>query len=226
MLIMVALRKRRPSPMTVDEFLRWDADDLTGRRWQLVDGEPVLMAPAADVHSRIQAELVRLLGNHLLASGRPCTVVDAPGIVPKVRANENFRIPDLGVTCAPPSGQVMVPDPGTADRNPVTGQRGQNPLEHLDVHDDPERSGDPGGAAARGWRSNCSAADPTATGRTRPRSSRCRISLNSPASALRSRSRISIAPRDCRANATVRRHVRLTGQLRCLLWCNATWRCP
>jgi Uma2 family endonuclease len=31
--------------------------------------------------------------------------------VPRVRANENFRVPDLGVTCAPPSGEVMVPEP-------------------------------------------------------------------------------------------------------------------
>ena len=28
-----------------------------------------------------------------------CTVIAAPGIVPRVRANENFRIPDLAVTC-------------------------------------------------------------------------------------------------------------------------------
>jgi len=108
---MVAVRKHLPTLMTVDEFLVWDSDDLTGRRWQLIDGEPVLMAPAADPHSRIQAELVRLLGNHLLASGRPCAVVVAPGVVPRVRSNENFRIPDLGVTCAPPSDKVMVPDP-------------------------------------------------------------------------------------------------------------------
>jgi Uma2 family endonuclease len=97
--------------MTVDEFLVWDADDATGRRWQLIDGEPVLMAPAADAHARIHSELDRLLGNHLLAVGSPCSVVVAPGIVPRVRANENFRIPDLGVTCAPPSGGVMVPEP-------------------------------------------------------------------------------------------------------------------
>jgi hypothetical protein len=38
-------------------------------------------------------------------------VVQAPGIVPRVRANENVRVPDLGVTCAPPSGEVMVPEP-------------------------------------------------------------------------------------------------------------------
>lgn len=97
--------------MTVDEFLVWDSGDMTGRRWQLVDGEPVLMAPAADAHARIQAELVRLLGNHLLASGSRCAVADAPGIVPKMRANENFRVPDIGVTCAPPSGGVMLPEP-------------------------------------------------------------------------------------------------------------------
>jgi Uma2 family endonuclease len=109
--VMVAMRKRLPTRMTVDEFLVWDADDVTGRRWQLIDGEPVPMAPAAEVHGRIQAELARLLGNHLLATGRPCTVISAPGIVPRIRSNENFRVPDLGVTCAPPSGGVMVPEP-------------------------------------------------------------------------------------------------------------------
>jgi Uma2 family endonuclease len=108
---MVALRKRLPTRMTVDEFLVWDSDDVTGRRWQLIDGEPVLMAPAADAHTRIHAELVRLLGNHLLAAGSKCSVVVGPGIVPRIRSNENFRVPDLGVTCAPPSGGVMVPEP-------------------------------------------------------------------------------------------------------------------
>ena len=105
------MRKRPPTRMTVDEFLVWDADDATGRRWQLIDGEPVLMAPAVDVHGRLQAEIIRLLGNHLVAARSRCSVVAAPGIVPRIRANENFRVPDLGVTCAPPSGEVMVPEP-------------------------------------------------------------------------------------------------------------------
>jgi Uma2 family endonuclease len=108
---MVALRKQLPTRMTVDEFLVWDAGDLTGRRWQLVDGEPVLMAPAAEAHGAIQAELGRLLGNHLLATGSRCRVINAPGIVPRVRSSENFRVPDLGVTCAPPSQAVIVPEP-------------------------------------------------------------------------------------------------------------------
>jgi Uma2 family endonuclease len=108
---MVAMRKRLPTRMTVDEFLVWDTEDDSGRRWQLIDGEPVLMAPAAEVHGAVQAELGTMLGNHLLAAGSACRVITAPGIVPRVRAQENFRVPDLGVTCAPPSGGVMVPDP-------------------------------------------------------------------------------------------------------------------
>ena len=50
-------------------------------------------------------------GIHLLVTGRPCRVISAPGIVPRIRANENFRVPDLGVTCAPPSKEVMGPEP-------------------------------------------------------------------------------------------------------------------
>src|ERR1700735_5094458 len=105
---MVAMPDRLPTRMTVDEFLYWDGDDDTGRRWQLVDGEPVLMAPAAEVHGAIQAELAGLLRNHLLAAGSSCRVIITPGIVPRIRANENFRVPDIGVTCAPPSQGVMV----------------------------------------------------------------------------------------------------------------------
>jgi Uma2 family endonuclease len=97
--------------MTVDEFLAWDPDVVAGDRWQLVDGHPVLMAPATEAHGAIQSELGRLLGNHLLATGAPCRVISAPGVVPRVLADENFRIPDLGVTCAPPSGGVAVPEP-------------------------------------------------------------------------------------------------------------------
>jgi Uma2 family endonuclease len=108
---MSAALKRPPSRMTVDEFLAWDSGDYSGRRWQLVDGEPVAMAPASDNHAMIQAELARLLGNHLVESRRPCRVGTEPGVVPHVRANENWRIPDLGVTCAPPKGGVEMQAP-------------------------------------------------------------------------------------------------------------------
>ena len=88
-----------PAVMTVAEFLAWDAP--AGRMWQLVDGEPQAMAPASRTHNGIQGELGRLIGNHLLERGSPCTVVPTPGVVPRVRADSNFRIPDLAVTCSP-----------------------------------------------------------------------------------------------------------------------------
>jgi Uma2 family endonuclease len=86
-----------PAAMTVTEFLAWDAPG--GGRWQLVDGEPVAMAPASRTHGALQLELGSVIRNHLVASGSPCTVIAAPGIIPRVRASENFRIPELAVTC-------------------------------------------------------------------------------------------------------------------------------
>jgi Uma2 family endonuclease len=83
--------------MTVAEFLAWDAPGET--RWQLIDGEPIAMVPTSRTHGTLQLELGGLIGNHLVDAGSPCTVIAAPGIVPRVRANENFRIPDLAVTC-------------------------------------------------------------------------------------------------------------------------------
>lgn len=86
-----------PPVMTVPEFLAWDAPG--GGRWQLVDGEAVAMAPASRTHGALQLEVGRRIGNHLDATGSHCTVIAEPGIVPRVRGNENFRIPELAVTC-------------------------------------------------------------------------------------------------------------------------------
>ncbi len=83
--------------MTVAEFLAWDAPGET--RWQLIDGDPVAMAPTSRTHGALQGELARTIGNHLMAMRQGCTLITAPGIIPRVRTNENFRIPDLAVTC-------------------------------------------------------------------------------------------------------------------------------
>jgi Uma2 family endonuclease len=97
--------------MTVDEFLAWSAGEPYGRKWQLVDGEPVAMAPGSDAHGSLQSELGALLRNHLLDQRRGCRVVTEPGVVPRVRADRNYRVPDLGVTCAPPSLGQTLADP-------------------------------------------------------------------------------------------------------------------
>jgi Uma2 family endonuclease len=97
--------------MTVAEFLDWDSGDRSGALWQLRDGEPEMMAPASDPHGSIQAELAYLLIAHLRSHGSQCRVVTNPGVTPSHRSEENCLVPDLGVTCAPPSGARLMHQP-------------------------------------------------------------------------------------------------------------------
>lgn len=90
--------RKVPRVMDTAEFLAWDAP--SGSLWQLVDGEPQAMAPASRTHGAIQNELGRLIGNHLAAQAPGCSVITNPGTVPRIRADANFRIPDLAVTCS------------------------------------------------------------------------------------------------------------------------------
>ncbi len=108
---MSAVLKPPPARMTVAEFLAWDSGDYSGRRWQLVDGEPTAMAPACQNHGALQSELARLLSNHFVAIGSVCRVITEVGIVPRIRASENWRIPDLGITCEPVKDTVEVVAP-------------------------------------------------------------------------------------------------------------------
>jgi Uma2 family endonuclease len=85
--------------MSVQEFLDWDSAD--GGVWQLVDGAPQAMAPPKRTHGALQGELSRIIGNHLAELQSPCSVVITPGVIPRVRSDYNFRIPDLAVTCSP-----------------------------------------------------------------------------------------------------------------------------
>jgi Uma2 family endonuclease len=69
------------------------------------------MAPASENHGAIQSEAAYLLTGHLRERRPACRVITAPGVVPRVRSATNHRIPDLGVTCSPPSGGHVVTDP-------------------------------------------------------------------------------------------------------------------
>jgi len=97
--------------MTVEEFLDWDSGDRSGALWQLRDGEPEMMAPASDPHGSIQARLVHLLIGHLDARAGGCRVVIAPGVIPAHRSEDNCLVPDIGVTCVPPTGARLMHDP-------------------------------------------------------------------------------------------------------------------
>ncbi|MDZ4843849.1 MAG: Uma2 family endonuclease [Hyphomicrobium aestuarii] len=94
---MTAARKLPPM-MTVDDFLCWEGDG-TDTRYELVDGVLRAMSPATNTHGRLIMNLGGRIHTHLDASTTRCSVVSAPGIRPLVRADWNFRIPDLGVTC-------------------------------------------------------------------------------------------------------------------------------
>lgn len=94
----MALALKIPAAMTLAEFLAWDAP--SGRPWQLIDGAPHAMAPSSRTHGAIQSALAAAIHIHLLAQGRGCSVITEPGIVPRVRSDANYRIPDLAVTCS------------------------------------------------------------------------------------------------------------------------------
>ena len=81
-----------PPVLDVAEFLDWDAPEPG--LWQLVDGEPRAMAPANLTHNGVLGELNALIRNHLLARGGPGTIIPTPGVIPRVRADRNFRIPN------------------------------------------------------------------------------------------------------------------------------------
>lgn len=100
-----------PPHMTVAEFLAWEQPDNGWRgQWQLRDGEPEMMAPASDAHGSIQSELAYLITTHLRAGGR-CRIVVAPGVVPAERSQDNCLVPDLGITCTPPTGGQLLAEP-------------------------------------------------------------------------------------------------------------------
>lgn len=108
---MTALRKTVPRHMGVAEFLDWAERDRSGRRWQLRDGVPEAMAPTTEPHGAILAELVRLIGEHLLRSGSRCRTIVEPGVVPRAGARDNVRIPDIAVTCTPPGRERLMHEP-------------------------------------------------------------------------------------------------------------------
>src|SRR5208283_276234 len=83
--------------MALQDFLAWE--ESYGARWELVEGQPMAMAPTTRTHAAIQAELASLIRNALLEKGSSCSVLANPGIVPRVRSDANFRVPDLGVVC-------------------------------------------------------------------------------------------------------------------------------
>ncbi len=67
--------------------------------WQLVDGEPRALIQPCVAHGLLLAELSRVVGNHLDATGSQCHPVPLVGVVPHLNARHNIRVPDLSIAC-------------------------------------------------------------------------------------------------------------------------------
>lgn len=99
-----------PEFMTVAEFVAWDAP--SGPAWQLIDGVPRAMAPASGTHALMQGEVGALIRNHLATHRPGCRLLSNPGVIPRLDSADNFRIPDLGVTCTPiPRSVIEIAQP-------------------------------------------------------------------------------------------------------------------
>jgi Uma2 family endonuclease len=102
---------RRPL-LTVNDFQDWEPPPgMEHLRWELVDGEPVAMAPPGLNHGAIQSQAAMLLGLHLRAHRPNCRVLTTPGVIPQLRARFNERIPDLGVSCGAFTDGRVLADP-------------------------------------------------------------------------------------------------------------------
>jgi len=97
-------------PMTADEFLLW-SEGREGR-WELHDGQPVMMAPEQLRHARIKLSAVTALQQALTGAGLPCEAF-TDGLSIKVDARATFE-PDASVACGPPR-----PDDAIAISDPV-----------------------------------------------------------------------------------------------------------
>jgi Uma2 family endonuclease len=108
---------------SLEAFYKWVV--AQDRKYELVHGEPGMMAGASRRHDRIVANTIRVVGNQL--QGRPFQPFTSDTFV-RIPAG-NARLPDLGVDCGPFDDasleaseptlvvEVLSPSTSTFDRN-------------------------------------------------------------------------------------------------------------
>ena len=84
-----------PEGMTLATFLDWD--DGTDRRYELIGGRPVAMAPPMEAHATAVANIITALGTRLPDR---CRVMSDAGVVPADR-DDTFYVTDVAVSCSP-----------------------------------------------------------------------------------------------------------------------------
>lgn len=97
-------------PMTREEFRRWAMDQ--GRRYELVNGSPIAMAPERLGHARLKARVWRAFDQAIAERGLPCEALP-DGVTVVVDEVTQYE-PDTVVHCGPRD-----PDDDLAVSNPV-----------------------------------------------------------------------------------------------------------
>ena len=98
--------------MTSDEFIAWAMQQDDGRRYELVAGELVAMAPERASHARVKLRIARNLIQAVEAAGLPCEVF-TDGMVVEVDASTTYE-PDASLRCG-----TVVPDEATKITDPL-----------------------------------------------------------------------------------------------------------
>jgi len=95
--------------MDVDAFLVW-SDGRDGR-WELRDGQPLLMAPERAIHALTKAAAYEQLSAGVRSAGLPCRVFP-DGMTVRIAARTAFE-PDALVVCPSPPDldTVEIPNP-------------------------------------------------------------------------------------------------------------------
>lgn len=98
---------KRPR-LSVAEFVELIRPYPDEERWELLDGEAILMAPQSERHQRIVMNLLRRLDR--LADGKGCGVLPGLGIL-NDEVDDFAPIPDVVVRCGPPVAGGYAKDP-------------------------------------------------------------------------------------------------------------------
>jgi Uma2 family endonuclease len=98
--------------MTADEFIVWAMEQPEGRRYELVAGEVVAMAPERAAHGRTKLRFARRFADTIEAANLPCEVF-GDGMAVRVDA-DTFYQPDVMVRCG-----ALVDDDATEVVDPV-----------------------------------------------------------------------------------------------------------
>jgi Uma2 family endonuclease len=100
------MASKPPQPMSLAEFLEWN--DGTDRRYQLIDGVPVMMAPTLEAHGELALNIGAEIRSRLQP---PCRVIAEAGVTVPAR-RDTFYVADLAITCAPREpGRRIVAEP-------------------------------------------------------------------------------------------------------------------